>query len=194
MLEETPQLVGVARMHVQSGGLMTGRHHEYTMTVRWTGNTGEGTRNYRAYERAHELSAPGKPPILGSSDPLFRGDESRYNPEEMLVGALSACHMLQFLDLASDAGIVVTRYEDAASGTMMEEADGGGRFLEVILRPRIEITSAARSVDEIHRLHERAGALCFIARSVNFPVRCVPATQTVASINEQPPALSVIPR
>lgn len=157
------------------------------MTVRWTGNTGEGTRNYRAYERAHELSAPGKPAILGSSDPVFRGDKSRYNPEEMLVGTLSACHMLEFLHVACDAGIVVTSYEDAASGTMLEEADGGGRFLEVILRPRIEMT-AARSADEIHRLHERAGALCFIARSVNFPVRCEPATATVlSSVNEQTP-------
>jgi organic hydroperoxide reductase OsmC/OhrA len=163
---------------------MTGRRHEYAITVRWTGNTGQGTRDYRAYARAHELTAAGKPPVHGSSDPAFRGDQSRYNPEELLVGSLSACHMLSFLHLAADAGVVVTSYEDSASGTMEEEPDGGGRFVEVILRPRIE-TTAAHAPDVIRRLHDRAGALCFIARSVNFPVRCEPATEAAGSLSTE---------
>src|SRR5687767_7443158 len=113
------------------------KHHHYPVHMKWTGNTGTGTSQYRGYERAHEYSVPGKPVIPGSSDPAFRGDKTRYNPEELLVMAVSSCHMLWVLHLASVAGIVVTAYEDEASGTMVETADGGGHFTEVVLRPRV---------------------------------------------------------
>lgn len=147
------------------------RQHFYTITTTWTGNLGSGTAHYRAYSRNHEIVAEGKlAPVPGSSDPHFRGDGSRYNPEEMLVAALSACHMLWLLHLCADAGIVVTRYEDHASGSMAEEADGGGKFTEVVLRPEMEISDAAR-IGEALALHEQAHQLCYIARSVRFPVR-----------------------
>lgn len=146
------------------------RLHSYTVTTAWTGNLGEGTANYRAYSRDHEIGAEGKlAPIPGSSDPHYRGDGSRYNPEEMLVASLSACHMLWLLHLCADAGIVVTRYQDRATGRMAETADGG-EFTEVVLRPQMAITDAARIAEAI-ALHDRAHHLCYIARSVRFPVR-----------------------
>ena len=155
------------------------RTHRYQVEVTWTGNRGEGTGHYRAYERAHEVRAGDKPPILGSSDPAFRGDPSRYNPEELLVAALSQCHMLWYLHLAADAGVVVVAYVDAAEGTMREDRPGGGgRFTEVVLRPRVTV-AAADMTDKAAGLHDRAHELCFIASSVNFPVRHEPTT-TVA--------------
>lgn len=156
------------------------RDHAYTVTVTWTGNTGSGTSAYRAYDRAHEIGAQGKPPIPGSSDPAFRGDGTRYNPEEMLVGSLSACHMLWYLHLASEAGIAVTAYQDIAEGVMIEDANGGGRFKEVVLQPEISVPAGTDLV-QAASLHEVAHARCFIANSVNFPVRCEPVFLTSAA-------------
>lgn len=143
--------------------------------MKWTGNTGTGTREYRGYERAHEYSVPGKPVIPGSSDPAFRGDKTRYNPEELLVMSLSSCHMLWVLHLSAMAGLVVTAYEDEASGTMVETADGGGHFTEVVLRPRVTCEPATDH-SRLADIHERAHHLCFIANSVNFPVKCEPTS------------------
>jgi organic hydroperoxide reductase OsmC/OhrA len=158
---------------VTPAGNEAGKRHHYPIRMKWTGNTGAGTREYRGYERAHEYSVPGKPVIPGSSDPAFRGDKTRYNPEELLVMSLSSCHMLWFLHLAAEAGVVVTAYEDEASGTMEETADTGGHFIEVVLRPRVTF---APGIDPSRAaaLHQRAHHLCFIANSVNFPVRCEP--------------------
>jgi organic hydroperoxide reductase OsmC/OhrA len=143
------------------------------VSVRWTGNTGEGTSDYKSYERAHEISAAGKPSVPGSSDPAFRGDPSRYNPEELLVASLSACHMLWYLHLCADAQIVVTSYEDDATGTMRLTEDGGGRFEEVVLRPAVTVRKGA-DPGLARALHARAHHLCFIANSVNFEVRAEP--------------------
>ncbi|HSL22851.1 MAG TPA: OsmC family protein [Vicinamibacterales bacterium] len=148
--------------------------HTYRATLKWTGNLGRGTADYRAYARDHEIAGEGKQiAIPCSSDPKFRGDRSRYNPEELLVGSLSACHMLWMLHLCAREGIVVTAYEDDAEGTMIEHPDGSGEFTSVTLRPRLTITDEARAADT-NRLHEEAHRLCFIARSVNFDVRCEP--------------------
>ncbi len=149
------------------------REHNYKTSVIWTGNTGEGTKTYRGYSRAHVISIAGKPQIPGSSDPHFRGDKSRYNPEEMLVASLSACHMLSYLHACASAGIVVVGYEDEAAGTMVETENGGGHFTEVILRPRVSI-SADSDREKANELHHKAHELCFIASSVNFPVRVEP--------------------
>jgi organic hydroperoxide reductase OsmC/OhrA len=149
------------------------KHHHYQSAVRWTGNLGTGTSAYRAYGRNHEISNPGKPPIPASSDPAFRGDATRYNPEELLVASLSTCHMLWYLHLCADNHVVVLDYEDDAVGTMEETADGGGRFLEVTLQPRITITPES-DLDTAKRLHHDAHEKCFIANSVNFPVGCEP--------------------
>lgn len=149
-------------------------NHRFSTTLRWTGNLGTGTSSYRAYGRDHELSGPLKTSVIaGSSAKTYRGDEARYNPEELLVAALSSCHLLAYLHLCADAGIVVTAYDDSAEGTMRTNPDGSGEFVEVTLRPRVQIADAARRA-EAGALHKRAHEVCFIARSVNFPVRCHP--------------------
>ncbi len=149
--------------------------HRYQVETRWTGNLGSGTSNYRAYSRNHEIFVTGKAKVIrGSSDPAFRGDASRYNPEEMLVASLSTCHMLWYLHLCSGAGIVITSYSDGASAAMTENPNGSGEFTEVVLHPQVTITEAAR-VPEAIAIHHMAHEMCYIARSVNFPVRCEPA-------------------
>jgi organic hydroperoxide reductase OsmC/OhrA len=150
-----------------------GREHRYDVTVTWTGNFGAGTAGYRSYSRDHEVSGPGKPILLGSAEPAFKGDPARWNPEELLVTALSQCHMLWFLHLCAANGIVVTSYADEAEGTMAEDDAGGGRFTAVTLRPRVTVTDPEK-VDDALGLHHEAHLLCFIARSVNFPVGCDP--------------------
>jgi organic hydroperoxide reductase OsmC/OhrA len=150
---------------------MAGKTHFYPIRMRWTGNTGQGTREYRGYQRAHEYSVEGKPVIPGSSDPNFRGDATRYNPEELLVMSLSSCHMLWYLHLCAEAKIVVTAYEDEAVGTMVEDQERGGFFTEVVLKPTVTLEAGSdRALAE--KLHEKAHHLCFVANSVNFPVRC----------------------
>ncbi|MFC4604595.1 OsmC family protein [Rhodococcus kronopolitis] len=150
------------------------REHRYDLTVTWTGNVGKGTADPGAYDRDHVVSAPGKPDLPGSSDPSFRGESSRWNPEELLVASLSQCHMLWFLGLAAAAGVVVTGYVDHPNGTMTEEPGGAGQFAEVTLRPEVTVPASTGSAtdvrDRLDALHHRAHEMCFIARSVNFPV------------------------
>ena len=154
---------------------MSGKDHRYTTVVEWTGNTGSGTSSYRAYSRQHRISSPGqpKPSIPGSSDPGFRGDAACWNPEEFLVASLSACHQLWYLHLCADAGLVITSYVDRAEGVMTEDADGGGRFRVVTLRPVVTFAPGA-DLDHARELHHEAHRLCFIANSVNFPVEHEP--------------------
>lgn len=152
------------------------RAHHYRLEVDWTGNRGQGTSGYRAYDRSHQVGGEGKPPIPGSSDPAFRGEPDRWNPEELLVASLSQCHMLWFLHLAAVAGVVVVAYTDQPEGTMIEDLpSGGGRFSEVVLRPLVTVADAAM-VERAGALHERAHQLCYIANSVNFLVRHEPVT------------------
>jgi organic hydroperoxide reductase OsmC/OhrA len=152
---------------------MSGRAHRYEVRLEWTGNVGTGTSGYRAYERKHELTTEGKPPIPGSSDPVFRGDGTRWNPEDLLVAALSACHQLSYLHLCADAKIVVTAYEDRAEGVMVEDDRGGGRFERAVLRPVVTVAPGG-DVERARALHHEAHERCFIASSVNFPVACEP--------------------
>jgi organic hydroperoxide reductase OsmC/OhrA len=148
------------------------RPHRYRVDVVWTGNRGTGTDGYRSYSRNHVIRVPGKPDLPGSADPTFRGDTTRHNPEDMLVAALSTCHMLSYLHMATVAGVVVTAYNDAAEGTMETEGDGG-RFVEVVLRPVVTITAKSDPA-KAEAAHHDAHHACFIANSVNFPVRCEP--------------------
>ena len=155
--------------------MTSGKQHSYPIRMTWTGNTGTGTADYRGYQRAHEYSAPGKPPIPGSSDPAFRGDPARYNPEELLVMSLSSCHMLWYLHLCAEAKVVVVGYDDQAVGTMVETADTGGHFTEVVLKPSVALAPGSDAA-LAESLHQRAHQLCYVANSVNFPVRCEPRT------------------
>jgi organic hydroperoxide reductase OsmC/OhrA len=147
--------------------------HHYAATITWTGNTGAGTTDYKAYERSHTAAIQGKAEITCSSDPKFRGDGQKHNPEDLLVTSLSSCHMLWYLHLCSAHGVIVTAYTDEATGVMEENADGSGQFVEVTLTPRVTVkeeSMVARSLE----LHEEANKMCFIARSVRFPVRHKP--------------------
>lgn len=149
------------------------RSHQYRTTVEWTGNLGQGTASYKAYSRDHRITAPGRPDLAGSSDPAFRGDASRYNPEDLLVASLSSCHMLWYLHLCASAGITLLAYRDDAEGTMEEAADGGGRFVSATLRPVARLAPGS-DAERALALHHEAHRLCFIANSVNFPVAVEP--------------------
>ena len=145
------------------------KHHTYEVRVEWTGNDGDGTNSYTAYRRDHTITSAGKPAISASSDPAFRGNPARYNPEELLVAAISSCHMLWYLHLCAENHVIVQEYQDAASGVMKEEDDGSGRFTRVVLRPRVTIAAGSDRA-KAFALHREANRLCFIANSVNFPV------------------------
>lgn len=145
------------------------KDHNYALTTKWTGNTGAGTLNYTAFERSYTISAVDKADIAGSSDPAFRGDPTKHNPEELLLASLSSCHMLWYLHLCAQAEIVVIDYVDHATGVMEETAEGGGKFKLVTLNPVVTITDINQT-DKAISLHQKANELCFIANSVNFPV------------------------
>ncbi len=146
------------------------KRHRYLTTLRWTGNRGKGTADYRAYDRTHVIAIDGKADIMGSSDAAFRGDPAMHTPEDMLVASLSACHMLWYLHLCAVNGVVVTDYHDQATGVMEENADGSGQFTTVTLYPRVTVATPEMA-ERAHSLHQEANAKCFIARSVNFDVR-----------------------
>ena len=149
------------------------RQHRYEVQIKWTGNRGSGTSAYASYGRDHVIAAAGKPAIPGSSDPGFRGDPARYNPEDLLVASLSACHMLWYLHLCAANHIMVVEYQDSAQGTMAEKPDGSGVFVDVTLHPQVKIAANADESKAL-ALHEEAHRLCFIANSVNFPVHHAP--------------------
>jgi len=145
------------------------KSHSYQTTVIWMGNDGVGTRDYRSYRRDYLVRVEMKPELLGSADPVFRGDTRRYNPEELLVAALSSCHMLSYLHLCAVRGIIVEDYKDEAEGIMAESDDGSGRFTSVLLHPVVTVSRGDPNI--ARELHEDAHRMCFIANSVNFPVR-----------------------
>jgi organic hydroperoxide reductase OsmC/OhrA len=154
---------------------MKGQHH-YSLTVKWTGNTGTGTLNYSSFERSHSILIDRKNEILGSADPVFRGDKTKHNPEDLLLASISSCHMLWYLHLCAVAGIVVTDYVDNATALMTETANGG-KFSEATLHPVVTITNVLMT-DKANELHRKANEACFIANSVNFPVYHKPACKT----------------
>jgi organic hydroperoxide reductase OsmC/OhrA len=147
------------------------KQHSYTSTIIWTGDRGQGNAEYRAYDRTWEVRTPGKPVISCSNDPLLGGDPSRPNPEDMLLSSLSACHMLWYLHLACNAGVLVSAYEDEPVGVGETSPDGAGRFLRATLRPTIQVKRGT-DLASADALHQQVHQYCFIARSVNFPVAC----------------------
>ena len=145
------------------------KSHRYQTSVSWQGNLGKGTADYRGYSRNHDILVDGKPVIAGSSDANFRGDPSRHTPEDLLVASLSGCHMLWYLHLCAVNGVIVVEYTDDADGEMLENEDGSGQFQHVTLYPRVVVAEPAM-MENASSLHEAASKMCFIARSVNFPV------------------------
>lgn len=151
-----------------------GKTHQYQSTVQWTGNQGTGSSHYRNYERSYIISIEGKSDVLGSSDPAFRGDKTKHNPEDLLVSSLSSCHMLWYLHVCSEAGVVVEEYIDQAIGYMSESINGAGQFTEVILKPQVTVQKNSM-IQKANELHQTANEMCFIANSVNFPIKHLPS-------------------
>ena len=145
------------------------RIHHYNIKIEWTGNTGTGTSSYSAYSRNHSVEVLNKISIPCSSDPAFRGDPTRYNPEELMVSSLSSCHMLWYLHFCAVNKIIVLDYKDWANGVMQENADGSGQFTEVTLNPVVIVADSSMQQKAL-QLHEDANKFCFIARSVNFQI------------------------
>ena len=166
--------------------------HRYALTVTWTGNTGQGTATYRGYRRTHTVTAEGPPALLGSADRTFHGDRERWNPEQLLLAALAQCHLLSYLHVCVEAGVVVTDYVDRATGTMQTAPDGSGRFTEVVLHPEVTVADEA-AVEPATQAHHRAHELCFIAGSVNFPVRHEPVVRAAQDGSATPDRSGNVP-
>ena len=147
--------------------------HRYKAETTWVGNLGKGTSEYKGYSRNHDIAVAGKANLLCSSDPSFRGDPSRHNPEELLVASVSSCHMLWYLHLCSANGVVVEEYSDEAFGEMQENADGSGQFINITLTPRVKVADESM-IEKANALHHQANSMCFIARSLKFPVHHKP--------------------
>jgi len=170
-------MCGIVRETACDEGIPMNSEHSFAVSVEWQGNRGTGTSGYRDFSRAVELRAEGKHAILASAAKTFHGDADRWNPEEQLVAALSQCHLLSYLHVATQAGVVVEAYTDAATGTLRTNADGSGAIIEVVLRPVVTISAGDPRVAQ--QLHAEANRLCFIANSVNFPVRHKPTIQVL---------------
>jgi len=160
---------------------MGGKLHSYKADLTWVGHS-DHAPSFKRHNRSYVLESEGKPPIPGSSDPVFRGDPSRWNPEDLLVAALSSCHHLFFMYLCGQAGIEVLRYEDHADGTMQENPDGSGQFTQVTLRPKVRLALGS-DVGKAEQIHHTSHEKCFIARSVTFPVSNEPVFE-VAEANK----------
>jgi len=150
--------------------------HTYYLELEWRGNLGHGTSTYEGYSREHILRIAGKPDLIATADALFRGDATLHNPEDLLLAALSGCHLLTYLALCARARINVLGYRDQAEGTLHLTKDGGGHFTEVVLRPEV-IVAEEQMVEKAQHFHGEVHKYCFIARSVNFPVRCEAAVR-----------------
>ena len=156
--------------------------HHYKTNVTWTGNRGDGTLEYKGYDRNHTISVSQKPDILASSDASFMGDAERYNPEELFLASLSSCHMLWYLHLCAEHGIVVTGYTDLATGSLDEHHVNGGKFTEVMLHPHVTVAQSSM-IAKANEIHELAGEKCFIANSCNFPVKHHPVCKVEFKVN-----------
>ena len=154
-----------------------GKEHHYETKIVWTGNLGNGTENYKSYERSHKIVIENKIDLDSSSDAAFLGDKTKHNPEDLLVSAISSCHMLWYLHLCSANGIIVTEYEDNASGKMVESDINGGKFVEVTLKPNVTITDNSK-IEKANELHKEANRMCFIANSCNFPIKHIPSCKS----------------
>lgn len=149
------------------------KEHNYKLTTVWTGNTGSGTKNVRSYDRSHTVAIQGKPELFLTTDNPAVGDKSKLNPEDLLVTAISSCHMLSYLYVCAMEGIVITSYTDHATGIMIEQANGSGSFKEVTLNP-IFCVADESMIEKATELHHKAHEICYIANSVNFDVKCNP--------------------
>lgn len=145
------------------------KKHYYKSNLEWSGNAGLGTSGYKSYERSYQVSVEGKPTLEGSSDPAFRGDKSKYNPEELFLASISSCHMLWYLHVCSVNNVIVVEYKDQAKGLMIENKDGSGQFESVTLYPSVVVQNESM-IEQAMVLHQQANKMCFIANSCDFEI------------------------
>ncbi|TCM70750.1 organic hydroperoxide reductase OsmC/OhrA [Acinetobacter calcoaceticus] len=146
--------------------------HQYQVEVHWEGNTGTGTSSYQAYKRDFLIKNPQKSSIAGSADPAYLGDMTRWNPEDLIVAAVSSCHQLWYLHLCAVNQIQVLSYVDHAVGYMQDnDPIKRGHMTEIKLRPQVTLSQNS-DVNLAAALHEQAHHECMIANSVNFPIHC----------------------
>jgi organic hydroperoxide reductase OsmC/OhrA len=157
------------------------KQHNYKLDIKWTGNQGTGTTNYKDFERSYTIQIENKTPILGSSDPEFRGDRTKHNPEELLLAAVSSCHMLWYLHLCSESKIVVTNYLDHATAILQETENGNGKFTSITLYPMVTVTEKSM-IEKATELHTKANEFCFVANSLNFKVEHVPIINVIRDV------------
>lgn len=155
--------------------------HNYKLAVKWTGNQGSGTSNYKEFERSYAIQIENKAVIHGSSDPEFRGDRTKHNPEELLLAAVSSCHMLWYLHLCSEAKIVVVDYIDNATAILQETENGNGKFTSITLNPIVTVTEKAM-IEQATKLHKKANEFCFVSNSLNFKVDHQPVINVVRDV------------
>jgi len=156
------------------------RQHHFPCRLVWTGAIHGGTKSYESYSRECRVDFPGKPSVRMTSAPAFRGDPALIDPEDLLVASLSACHFLSYVALCARNGVNVVGYEDDASGTM-SRFERGFHFTEVLLKPRVTIAGGS-DPEKAMALHARAHEECFIANSVNFPIRHEPTVTVAAAV------------
>lgn len=156
--------------------MTAGRIHDYALELAWEGDRTVGTSDYASYRRGFRISVEGKADLLGSADPAFRGEPHLHNPEDLMLAAVAACHMLAYLALCARSGITVVRYSDAAQGRLELRPDGGGRFAAITLRPHVGVAPGS-DAGAASALHGKAHELCFIANSCSVPIRCEPEVQ-----------------
>ncbi|MGY5355813.1 OsmC family protein [Wenyingzhuangia sp. IMCC45467] len=142
--------------------------HTYKIGLEWKGKLTTNKRNKLSYERIYELSFDNKPNLTGSSDATFHGDNTLYNPEEMLLSALSSCYMMSFFYICSLKNIEIVSYKDNPMGMVKVNPNGSGQFEEVLLQPSIAIKSCKAKL--IEQAFTEAHDYCFIARSCNFNI------------------------
>ena len=145
-------------------------NHNYELYLKWDGNRGTGTVDYKSYDRTYTVQIENKSILHGSADPTFRGDKTKYNPEDMLLAALSSCHMMSYLHVCAVGGVIVLDYSDNAVGEMVTTSDGAGHFTSVTLNPVVVVADESM-IEKANLYHEKANQLCFIANSVNFLVK-----------------------
>jgi len=145
--------------------------HLFEGSLRWTGSASE-VNGKLALARAFRVEFAGKAPIEGSSPAVFNGDDSRHNPETLMVASLMACHHLTYVAVCERSGVKLTGYTDRASGTLAIK-DGKMRMVEVVLRPRVTVADATQ-LERARELHDKAHANCFMSNSVNFEVKVEP--------------------
>jgi len=152
--------------------------HLFKAEANWTSSPNPEQSASKFYSKSHKIVIEGKPVLNVSAAKAFKGDPELYNPEDLLLSSLVSCHMMSYLYVCSQNGIEILEYSDNAEATLEVSPDGSGRFVEVVLKPKVKISNPDKT-DLALELHTKANQLCFIANSCNFPVLHEASCETI---------------